>query len=321
MTELQFAMAIPLRNKMKHPKGFIYSCPYCGDHKKRAYLLISHDKSVAYCHNCTFSTSLKKLIEYVDPTLFEEYVLKERDERKHQLLAGELGRKKHTFNPIAINSITDKEHDLKLFKFNQKYFVPATSNKDCIAYANKRKFPQEIFETLYWNNHPSQPFGSMLIYPFEKGEYVYGFQGRRLQEKRFYNFSRNESFKIYNIFGVDLEQDVPIFESIIDSFHIKNSVAMCGSSLSAQVQAMIKNKVWVFDFDKTGINKALSLVVNNQNERVFIPPTDLRKWKDFNAMVCAGVKESYLQDVVKENTFSGISAISRLKFIKSTRKM
>ena len=324
MNELDFALRVPLRNKQRHAKGFVYSCPFCNDHKTRAYLLMSSDKVVAYCHNCSVSTSLKKLLEYADPCLHEEYVAKAKDEYREKLLMGEIGKKKHEIRP-TINSITDKEHNLKLYKLTPKWFHPAKDNKDCVAYAIKRKFPEHIIETLLFNNHPSMPWSNMLIFPFRKDEYVYGFQGRRMTEKRFYNYSKNESFKIYNIFGVDLTKDVFIFESIIDSWYKSNSVSMCGSDLSEQVQGMIKHKVWVFDFDKTGILKAMKYA--NMGERIYIPPPDLRKYKDFNKMVCEGVDPAYLEQAVVGNIFGGPSqsekwsAMSKLKFIKSTRKL
>jgi hypothetical protein len=117
---------------------------------------------------------------------------------------------------------------------------------------------------------------------------------------------------------VDLEKPVFIFEAIIDSFHKSNAVAMCGADLSESVQKMIKHPVYVFDFDKTGVVKAIKYA--EAGHKVYVCPPELRQFKDFNAAVCAGVKESTLEQAVTDNTFRGMSAITRLKFVLKSRK-
>ena len=319
--EIEFIYQLGLRNFHRHAKGFNFSCNQCNDRKKRAYILVDNGTkgySTVYCHNCGLSTTVGRFIEMTSPAVYEEYRAAERKEYIENLKQGKIAQKKE--NAVkTINSMVDVTHNLKLFKFNEKYFHPASSNKDCIAYAKRRKIPDEIFKNLLYNDHPDAPWSNMLIFPFRKGEFVYGFQGRTIDGmKRFHTFSKNESFKIYNIFNVDLAKPVYIFEAIIDSFYKKNSVAMCGADLSEQVQKMIEQPVYVFDFDKTGVDKAIKYA--SAGKKVFVCPQELRQFKDFNAAICAGVQPDTLERSVLENTFSGLSAVTRLKFIKKTRK-
>lgn len=322
INEIEFIYQLSLRNMKKHPKGFNFSCDMCRDRKRRGYILIDNGTkghSTVYCHNCGLSTTVGKFIEMTSPGVYEEYRAAERKEYIENLKQGKFTEKKKDVSKILAASLDDVVHNLKLFQFNTKYFHPATSSPECVAYAKKRKIPEHIFETLYYNSHAKAEWGNMLIFPFRQGEYVYGFQGRTVDgSKRFHTFSKNESFKIYNIFNVDLEKPVYIFEAIIDSFHKTNSVAMCGADLSTQVQQMIKYPVYVFDFDKTGVTKAIKYA--EAGHKVFVWPQELRSWKDFNAAVCAGVAEKTLERAVLDNTFTGLAAVSRLRFILKSRK-
>jgi hypothetical protein len=149
------------------------------------------------------------------------------------------------------------------------------------------------------------------VFPFNKGEYNYGFQTRRLDIKRFYNFSKNDSFKVYNIFNVDLEQDVYIFESIIDSFHKTNSIAALGTSLSVQVLRLIKKRVFCLDNDDAGRKKAIEYA--QAGERVFLYPTNITA-KDCNELVTkCGMTNKGIEDLILNNTFKGFGAEAKLK--------
>lgn len=306
---LDFIHRTHLRDSKKHTKGFNFRCPYCQDRKRRAYLLVGGDKQVVYCHNCGVSTSYKKFIEQFQPDLYEEYVQAEKEEYKEKLKDG-IFKKTESVSAL-INNKTDKEFDLKLFKFNPKYFQPVESNEQALAYCNKRKIPQHQIKKMYYNCHTKMPFGDSLIFPFSKDEFNYGFQARDIKRKFFYTFSKNESFKIYNIFNVDLEKPVYIFESIIDSLFKKNSVAVCGTSLSQQVLSMIKKPVWCLDNDKTGMEKALTYAV--EGGRIFVMPTDL-KVKDVNELVMTyGMTEDAIDRLIVENTFTGLGAYTKIK--------
>ena len=316
MSELDFVQQIHLRNRKKHSKGFNYSCNVCMDKKKRAYLMIYPTQIILYCHNCNSSLSLRKYIELHEPSLFEEYKAIEKKEFLESLKEGTLSSKKIEYHTTINTDIKD----LTLFKFNTKYFIPATENKECVEYCKKRKIPDEIVAKLKYCTNPKSICGGMLIFPcyWKDGEHVYAFQGRSLTEKRFYIHSKNDSFKVAGLFQVDLTKPVYIFESIIDSYSMNNSIAMMGADLSSSVLKMIEKPVFIFDSDDTGIKKAYDYATRGY--KVFVPPTELRKYKDFNAVLMSGFKHDTLLRIVRDNICEGFSAIARLKIIQSTRK-
>ena len=144
INELEFIHRVYLPNKRPHEKGFVYSCPFCSDRKRRAYMLIDHEKVVCYCHNCSTSVSLKTYIEKTDPILYEEYVATEKEEFIQNLRDGKILSKKSLHHSPPSCHIKD----LKLFKLNTKSFIPATDNEDCISYCKARKIPETLNDSF-----------------------------------------------------------------------------------------------------------------------------------------------------------------------------
>jgi hypothetical protein len=152
----------------------------------------------------------------------------------------------------------------------------------------------------------------MVIFPFllEDNETLYGLQGRHTDKKLFHTISNNESMKIYNIFNVNLEEPVPVFESIIDSLMVDNAIAMLGSTLSVGVSNMIKKKIMITDNDRIGKMRTLQYL--NEGHKCFIfPPTF--KYKDFNEAVCDGFPKQDLSRLIRNNTYEGLSGIVKIK--------
>jgi len=70
-----------LRN-FKQKKDYVwnYSCPVCGDSSKnklkaRGYIYRAKSDLFVKCHNCGYGTNIGNLIKYVDPAMYDEYVL------------------------------------------------------------------------------------------------------------------------------------------------------------------------------------------------------------------------------------------------------
>lgn len=324
ITEREYIYRIGFRDMRPHSKGFECKCdlPNCHDRKRRAYILLdngSRGHNTYHCFNCGANTSLKKMIEYLNPSLYEEYLLHEKREYWEDIKAGKITpAKRKDYEVNTINSITDKEYDLKLFKFG-RYFIPASESPKCVAYAEKRFIPPEVFSKCYYAIHPSCPWSDMLIFPFWKGDMIYGFQGRTVDgEKRFSTFSKNESFKIYNIFNVNFDKPVYIFEAILDSFSKSNSVAMLGSDLSVDVRKMLKFPVYCFDNDKTGLNKAIKYA--EAGESVLVWPNEI-KAKDTNQLQMEyNWTTTQIELMISNNIKKGFGATTALKLKRLNKK-
>jgi transcription elongation factor Elf1 len=84
-----------LRNfKRKQDYVWNFSCPLCGDSKKnvlkaRGYVYKKGNNLFYSCKNCGIGTSIGKLLEQVDGSLYKEYILE-------RYKAGESGSSNYT---------------------------------------------------------------------------------------------------------------------------------------------------------------------------------------------------------------------------------
>jgi hypothetical protein len=267
-----------------------------------------------------------------EPLLYEEYLAKEKEEYIQNLKNGKVFAKKpsHCSQKSDNCSQLKNEHDLILYKLNPKFFLPAEEIPEALEYCRKRKIPDEIIKQLKYftmGDKGKHILEGMLIFPcYYDSDRVYAFQGRSIATKMFYNHFPNESFKIHNIFGVDLTKDVYIFESIIDSYCMPNSVAMLGTSLSDQVKLMIPKKIYVLDNDSAKRGKRdrkgweKSLEYAYEGEKVVIYPNEI-KFKDANDMLVKNkLPLKTIQDIIKNNVFSGMKAVAKLRFKLSQKR-
>lgn len=310
--ELTYINRIGLQNLKPVQGGFMCTCPRCGagTHKKKLYILTENKSFITvYCQKGCYNTNLKTFIKDINPTLFEEYVNEEKKELLQDLKDGTLFQKEK--KKSEINTIIDLHYK---FKLNPKYFKPARQYRQAVEFCKRRNIENHI-DKLYYNIHPKHILSGMVIFPFllEDQETLYGFQGRSADPKikLFNTFTKNESMKVYNLYNVDLCDTVYIFESIIDSLMVENSIAMLGTTLSAGVANMIKHKVYITDNDPVGKKRALQYL--QQGEKCFIFPSTF-PYKDFNEAVCAGYRKENLMRLIKENTFQGLLGVTKIKF-------
>lgn len=309
--ELEYIPQIGLQNLRRFQKGFVCTCPNCGTKtpwKRKLYILVEGKQFITvFCQKCGLDTNLKNFIRMQNSLLYESYLAEERKELISDLKNGTLFRKES--NLSQVNNVIDLKYK---FNLNTKYFKPAKYHKESVEFCKERHITEHI-DKFYYNVHPDHLLSGMLIFPFllDDQSTLYGFQGRHCKEKKFNTFSTNESMKVYNIYNVDFDQTVFIFESIIDSLMINNAIAMLGTSISEPVMNLIKKRVFVFDNDRTGKKRAIQML--ESGEKCLVYP-DSFKYKDLNEAVKKGVSKSSLPSLINENIYEGIKGITKINF-------
>lgn len=312
--QITYLLQLNLQGLKKTESGYNFRCPICGDSKKniskkRCWALTRKDPNnlIVYCHNCGYSSNFKFFLKNVNSYLFSDYIKKEKEEKINDIKEGRLLSKAKPQGNINIDTPIKYQ-----FKLNKKYFKPAKDFKQAVEFCKKRDILDQI-DDLYYCVHPKNLCSGMVIFPcyMPDGETLYAFSARHTDFKRFYIHSKNESFKVFNIFGVDKNENVFIFESIIDSYTMTNSIAALGSDISENILKLIKNPIFIFDNDTTGRKKTLKYLQNGY--RCFIPPDDFR-FKDFNEAICNGWSKDQINRMVHENIFRGFSGIARINF-------
>jgi len=317
--EIDFIRRLNVDRLKPTQSGFTGRCQICGDSKKsktktRLHFLFAKGYVEVYCHNCGLNTNLKNYIYSVDRALYEEYVIAERKYLVQNLQSNSFFSKRS--EPRINNITTNLQY---VFKLNEKSFKSIAGFPKHLAYCKQRKLPNETIQTLKVCVNKKLPYFDMVIFPFWfDSTKVYGFQGRTINRKQFLTNSPNSSFKVYNLFNVDKTKPVIVTEAIIDSYSIKNSIAMLGSDLSENVQTLLSDTklIFAFDNDETGLLKSIKYA--EHGKKVFVWPNEI-KTKDFNDLTKKGISSDKLTKMVLMNSCSGLELITKLK-LKQLRK-
>lgn len=128
--------------KQKNGHLFNFRCPHCGDSKKsktkaRAYLYRIKNDMFFKCHNCGQGQNLSNFIKYVDPKLYEEYLLE-----RYKGSAPATPKPKFDFKPTKFKEINILDDFKKISELEEDH--PAT------LYCIKRKIPKKFFDKLYF---------------------------------------------------------------------------------------------------------------------------------------------------------------------------
>jgi len=323
--ELDFISSLNLPKMKQIPSGYNFQCVFCNEghskgRKKRAYLLINNrDKGNRYfCHNCGKSVSFKTFLEEYDHGLFLKYLDKERESKIKGLKNGSI-----TWGKKQTIKYESKKNEIEYINLKEFPFIKVIQNNKAIEYLNRRRIPKKYFTSLYYcpifsDDWGKYPFQDMVIFPFYDGEVnVYGFQGRSINRKLFHTHSL-EGFKIYNIFNVDKNSRVYVFESIIDSMYIDNSVAILGSTVSKDFFSEIKDVVYCFDNDRTDVSYEKLEKLVNDGEQVFIWPDNIKQ-KDIGDLIEDDWTQTDIITLIDRHVVTGTKALVTIG-LKKTRK-
>ena len=325
-----------LRNfKRKNDYVWNFSCPVCGDSKKnaskaRGYVYKKGNNLFYSCKNCGLGTSLGKLLEHVDGTIYKEYIL----ERYKSGENGNSNFKDPTFNvPSPRFGKLDKP---KQFEYAE-FCSDLPSGHFCLDYLKNRKIPKEFYSQLLFTSHYKKFVDALVpdhgkklvddarvIIPFyDVYNNLIAVSGRALETNdhklRYIKIRSQDMIEklMYGLDKVDKSQLVRIVEGEFDSMFLTNCVASGDSSLSLTAD-IIKAKNNVLIFDNEPRNKEIVKLQEDaikSGHNVVIWPDNI-EGKDINEMILNGHEASEIQDIIDSNTFYGLNAIAQFTFWK-----
>lgn len=308
--EIEFVYRLGIQ-LFKSPSGFFGRCPVCGDSKKslskkRFHILISNkfNHITVHCFNCSLTKSFKSFLKEFNPLLYEEYQLKEKKLFFEKIKEQKIFVKKSPFVPV------EDEHQLKLFFPNKNTFKPASDFSHIVDYCRGRGIYHYI-DNLYFVDKKTSKFRDLLIFPLTKNKLWYGFQGRKIDKKRFNTFCKS-NFKVFNIFNVDRKKPIFITESIIDSLMVENSISILGSDVSEHILTELNGceLIFCFDNDKTGFQRSLKYL--NKGFKIFLFP-DTFVEKDLNELRLKN-KDLDIKNLILDNVYGGFEGIIKTNF-------
>ena len=316
--------------KKKTDYLFNFRCPHCGDSQKsktkaRAYLYRVKNDMFFKCHNCGQGQNLANFIKFVDPKLYESYLLE-----RYKKSAPATPKPEFDFKPTKFKDQTPID-DLKSIK-------DLPEDHPARLYCDNRKIPEKCFDKLFLsdkfmtlvnevkpNTYKVIKDHPRLIIPFyDTTGKVFAFQGRAFgkEQPKYLTIKLDENKqKVYGLDKVNFQQPIYITEGPIDSLFIDNCLAAGGADLF--LKNKIPNEQITYIFDNEPRNKEIvkrMYKVIEQNFNVVIWPEDLQL-KDVNDMIMSGLTKLELQDIISNNTYSKLSALTKLKYWKKIKEV
>ena len=307
------------RFKKKSRNLFNFRCPYCGDSKKnkskaRGFVYAVKNEYFYKCHNCSKGTTLGKLIEYIDPQIYKQYVIEKYKSGNNNTVQ----EPEFKFEPVKFDDKTLKD----LTRFDKIPNHPAykmfIENRHLKDYHDKLYVTWHFYDwvnKLIPNKFPNiKEDHPRVIIPFlDVDNKMFAFQGRAFgdEEPKYITIKLDENKRrIYGLDRLDINKTIYITEGPIDSLFLPNAIAVAGSDL--EIQNLKRKAVYVFDNEPRSIeivNKMKKLIEKNYN--ICIWPKSL-KYKDINDMIMSGMSPVEVQGIIDNNTFSKLSAHQQL---------
>ena len=316
--------------KKKTDYLFNFRCPHCGDSQKsktkaRAYLYRIKNDMFFKCHNCGQGQNLANFIKFVDPKLYESYLLE-----RYKKSAPATPKPKFDFKPTKFTNQTPID-DLKSIK-------DLPEDHPARLYCMNRKIPEKYFDKLFLsdkfmtlvnevkpNTYKITKDHPRLIIPFyDTTGKVFAFQGRAFgkEQPKYLTIKLDENKqKVYGLDKVNFQQPIYITEGPIDSLFIDNCLAAGGADLFLKNKIPNENITYIFDNEPRNkeIVKRMYKVIE-QDFNVVIWPDEIQL-KDVNDMIMSGLTKLELQDIISNNTYSKLSALTKLNYWKKIKEV
>ena len=304
-----------------------FRCPYCGDSKKnrtkaRGFVYRKKNDLFYKCHNCGVGTTLGKLIEYLDSKTYKDYIL-ERYKTGSNNVTPEpewkfdepVFRKKDVFSSLKSISELEEKHPARKIVEDRK--IPKEALRDLFLCDAFYKFTNTLIPNKFPSLDGDHP---RLLIPFRdvKGE-IFAYQGRAFgkEQPKYITIKLKDEDKIFGLDRVTKDKHIFVVEGPLDSLFIDNCIAVGGADFDRPVSIegrLISNGEVTVVFDNEPRNKEISKLIEktiNHGRRIVIWPDSMRH-KDINDMIIAGYTKEQVQEIITDNTFSGVSA--KLRF-------
>jgi hypothetical protein len=199
-------------------------------------------------------------------------------------------------------------------------------------YCLKRKLPSEFFDKLFFcdkfgalvNKVKPKTYGEKdhprLVIPFyDTTGKLFAFQGRAFgnEQPKYLTVKLDENKqKVYGLERVNFQRPIFITEGPLDSLFVDNCLAAAGADLILKNKINNEEVTYIFDNEprnKEIIKRMYDVVEKDYNLVVW--PDDLRH-KDINDMIMAGLTKTEVSDILNKNTYSKLSALTKLNEYK-----
>ena len=311
--------------KKKGDNLWNFRCPYCGDSQKsrtkaRGFVFRKKNDLFFKCHNCGVGASLGNLVKTIDSKTYKDYIM---ERYKKGVETRSSPQPEFKFNaPVfrkkgileGLKSIKNLPDDHPARQIVERRKLPLESLSDLYLCESFYKFTNTVIKGKFpslGGDHPR------LIIPFrgEDGE-VFAYQGRAFgdEQPKYITIKIDaDRDKIFGLDKVNKSKPILVVEGPLDSLFLDNCIAVAGADFSN----MEGDLTVIYDNEPRNkeINKQIEKTID-QGKSVCLWP-DHMKEKDINDMIIAGYSKKEVQEIITNNTFSGVAA--KLRFAEWRR--
>lgn len=334
------------RIKQETPTDITARCPICGDSKyskskARLHLYEKNGVTLVNCFNeCSVNNiTMERFLRDFYPALLTSY----KDEKGSNTLANLKNFMKGTNDITKTVSSGLGDFDLDSFDTGK----PADTN-DEVELLGVGKNPPVLFDltsnfirddariseycasrSITYNpewkwlvgrditiDGKRFPINDYIVIPLYCGSKMYGFYSRSMKEHEFRTYipDRNSGFKVWNLYNIDMNKPIYVFEGIFDALSaykcgITNVVACLGATPPFDLLRNL-DLVFCLDNDRTGYLNSIKYL--KMGYKALVYPDNIN-CKDTNEMLKNNVN---IKDLIMNNVGSGI-----LSLIKIQRKL
>lgn len=277
----------------------LYACPECNEgtsygKKHRFHWVFDVDRkkdSYFHCFNCDFAMS------------FEYYIRKVLGQEVFSNLLKEYNEGKEEYDTF-IDSLHDDEFIFSPITISDTGFYEV--NEYTIAYEYLKTRKLENFAEKFLTDN----YGNLIIPMYNSDKKMYGYQKRFAHKKEFsIELDRlNRKFKAWNLYEVNLEEDVYIFEGVEDALSsgLDNVIAVMGKNVHEHIMNILKKPIICFDNDNDGKKSAYKHILKYPHAKLLDYPNDF-KYEDINDMLKDNHSlieiSNFIKNNVMENNF------------------
>ena len=315
--DLKYIMMLsPRLDKFKKVRDnlFNFRCPYCGDSQKskskaRGYFYRKKNDFFYRCHNCTKGTTFGKVLEYIDPETYKQYVMERwrgdapnTKEPKFNFTAPKFKKKNPKLESLTPINKLNTDHPARQF-------------------VESRQIPEEFYSDLYlctkffsWAKISSKQDHPRLVIPFRDAEgEVFAAQGRAFgnETPKYLTVKFEDKPKIFGLERCNWSNRIYVVEGPLDSLFVDNCLAVAGADFEHYFE-MKDNITIILD------NEPRSREIIKRMEKLIDKDYDLVIWpdsiphKDINDMILGGMTSGDVEELIKQNTYNGLQATARL---------
>ena len=312
--------------KFKKKGDFLWNfrCPYCGDSEKsrtkaRGYVYRKKNDLFYKCHNCGVGSTLGNLIKYVDSKIHKDYIMERyrsgvetSDPKPEFNFDVPVFRKKGVLKNLK--SISDLSTDHPARKIIEERLIPPKSFSDLYLCESFYKFTNTLIPNKFPSLDGDHP---RLLIPFRnEQEEVFAYQGRAFgkEQPKYITIKLDkDSDKIFGLDKVDKDKQIYVVEGPIDSMFLDNCIAVAGADFTKPLMVgdkLITNEEITVIFDNEPRNKEICKQIEKtiQHGRNIVLWPEWIKYKDINDMILGEYSKLQIQEIIKDNTFSGAAA-------------